>query len=72
MCQYGPDRGASEFDQLSKLKTRHCGVDIEMMRDEVKTRNEQYDKYQDFDTLFLPNMTFAKALAYVVKEHNLL
>ena len=31
-----------------------------------------FDTYEDFDTLFLPNMAFAKALAYVLKEHNMM
>jgi hypothetical protein len=72
MCQYGPDRGASDFDKLRKLRPRHCGVDFEMMKEEVKQRKPLYDKYEDFDTLFLPNIAFAKALTYVVKEHNMM
>lgn len=42
------------------------------MQSEIIARKPLYDKYEDFDTLFLPNMQFAKALAYVVKEHNMM
>lgn len=72
MCQYGPDRGTGDFQKLHILKPRHCGVDFELMKDEVKARKPQFDRYEDFDTLFLPNMAFAKALAYVIKEHNMM
>jgi hypothetical protein len=70
MCQYGPDRGAGDFDKLQKLQPRHCGVDFEVMREEVKMRKPLFDRYEDFDTLFLPNMAFARALVDTVKEHN--
>jgi hypothetical protein len=42
------------------------------MRAEVNERNKGLDRYEDFDTLFLPNMAFAKALAFTVKEHNMM
>jgi hypothetical protein len=32
------------------------------MREEIKKRKPLFDKYEDFDTFFLPNMAFAKAL----------
>jgi hypothetical protein len=45
-------------------------VDFELMQEEVAKRNNLYDKYEDFDTLFLPSVEFGKALLKVVKEHN--
>lgn len=42
------------------------------MQEEIHRRNDKYDRYEDFDTLFLPNMAFTKALIKVVKEHNML
>jgi len=41
------------------------------MHEEVHKRNDKYDRYQDFDTLFFPNMTFAKALVQTVKNYNM-
>lgn len=72
MCQYGLDRGNSDFQRLCKLQPRQCGVDFELMLHEIKERTPQFDRYEDFDTLFLPNLEFAKALAFVVKEHNMM
>jgi len=40
------------------------------MREEIKAKDPLHDKYEDFDTLFLPNMAFAKTLVKIVKEHN--
>jgi hypothetical protein len=40
------------------------------MQEEVAKRNNLYDKYEDFDTLFLPSVEFGKALIKVIKEHN--
>lgn len=70
MCQYGPDRGLNEKEKLINLRPRNCGVDFEVMQEEVAKRNNLYDKYEDFDTLFLPNLEFAKNLVKTVKEHN--
>ena len=42
------------------------------MHEEIHKRNDKYDRYEDFDTLFLPNMAFARALTKVVKEHNMM
>ena len=42
------------------------------MREEVRARNKGMDRYEDFDTIFLPNMAFARALTFVVKEHNMM
>lgn len=36
MCQYGSDRGVSECDKLQKLQPRHCGVDFDVMKEEVR------------------------------------
>ena len=41
------------------------------MQDEVHKRNDKYDRYQDFDTLFFPNMQFAKTLIKVIKNNNM-
>ncbi len=41
------------------------------MHQEVHKRNDKYDRYQDFDTLFFPNIQFAKELVKVVKNHNM-
>ena len=41
------------------------------MREEIIARKPLYDSYEDFDTMFLPNMAFAKALVYIVKGHNM-
>ena len=70
MCQFGPDRGFDEREKLRILKPRHCGVDFELMQEEVAKRNNLYDKYEDFDTLFLPSVEFGKALIKVIKDHN--
>jgi hypothetical protein len=40
------------------------------MQEEVAKRNNLYDKYEDFDTLFLPSVEFGKALLKVIKDHN--
>ena len=41
------------------------------MQEEVHKRNDKYDRYQDFDTLFFPNIQFAKTLIKVVKNNNM-
>lgn len=40
------------------------------MQEEVAKRNNLYDKYEDFDTLFLPSVEFGKTLCHVIKDHN--
>ena len=69
MCQYGPNK-EDNILKLDKLKPRRCIVDVKKIMALMEVRNRSYDTYQDLDTFFIPNITFAKAFIKIAKKMN--